>query len=270
MHLANEMDVRMALAGVPLDDFESGLDDKGLNLSRLIDEQLLPQAESFIQHYCHRSFGTQTSTQYFVGNGTNVLSTDLYPIQEVSRCVIKITPAAQWYTFTRIRNINCIDSEGIQVATPASITDMENADLYVSCTDGILTIPPTIMGLLPTAVVQYPTWDYTWIRTADNVPNIEISLVWGYTDMTLPDSIRSAAAALVALLLLPQIDATATAGLKSWRIGDETRTWGGATMTLVKDPMFAPFAYSGIYSPVAAGLLATVATTLSRYRRVIL
>ncbi len=269
MHLANEQDVRMALAGVPLGDFEDGLPE-GMDLSRLIDESLLPQAESFIQHYCHRSFGTQTSTQYFVGNDTNVLSTDLYPIQQVSRCVIKITPAAQWYTFTRIRNINCIDSEGIEVATPATIVEMEDADLLVSCTDGILTIPPTIMGLLPTAIVQYPTWNYTWIRTADNIANIEVSLVWGYTNATLPDSIRSAAAALVALLLLPQIDATLTAGLKSWRIGDETRTWGSATAIIVKDPMFAPFAYSGIYSPVAASLLATVATILSQYRRVIL
>ena len=246
------------------------MDDSGLSFSRLVDEQLLPQAESFAQHYCHRSFGTQTSTQYFVGNDTNVLSTDLYPIQQVSRCVIKITPAAQWYTFTRIRNINCIDSEGIQVATPATITEMEDADLHVSCTDGILTIPPTIMGLLPTMVVQYPIWDYTWIRTADNITNIEVSLVWGYTNDTLPDSIRSAVAALVALLLLPRIDAVMTAGLKSWKIGDETRTWGGAATILIKDPMFTPFIYTGMYSTVGNSLLASVATTLAQYRRVIL
>lgn len=270
MPIANEQDIRMALAGVPLDDFEETLDDKGLTLSRLIDEQLLPQVESFIQHYCHRNFNTQTHTEYFVGNGTNALATGLYPIQQVTRCVIKITPGAAWYTFTKIRNINCTDTEGNQVATPATIVQMQDADLLVSCTDGILTIPPRIMGIMPMAVVHHPTWNYTWIRTAENVPNIEVSLVYGYTEATLPDSIRSAAAALVALLLLPQIDATMTAGLKSWRIGDETRTWGGAAAALIADPMFMPFIYSGLYAPVASGLLATVATVLPQYRRVLL
>lgn len=73
----------------------------------------------------------------------------------------------------------------------------EEADLFVDCRMGVLTIPPRILFLENQAV---PFWNYTFLKSTNN---IEIEYDYGYKDIdSLPFELRSACAQLAAAAVL--------------------------------------------------------------------
>jgi hypothetical protein len=252
---------------VSLTDFETTVAEQGESFGSLFRQQWLPAAEGFIAQYCHQSFEVVEETRYYTGNDQSHLALGIYPIREVTACKLRLLPHEVWYVFAHPVNTNCTDERGVQIATPGDETALQSADLLVDCVSGILIIPPTILQIAMQAFL--PGWNYTWRKTHDFSENITVTLEYGYDDDTRPAAIRTCAAYLCALSALPQIDAVMTAGIRQWRIGDESRTWAGApgpVAGMAKE--FMAFAYTGMYSPLAGQMLAYVAATLPHHRRI--
>jgi len=99
----------------------------------------------------------------------------------------------------------------------------ENADLFVDCKDGILTIPPRILFLESQAV---PFWNYTWLRSTNN---IEIEYDYGYKDInTLPFEIRTACAQLTAAAVLQNKGLFYGAGATSLTLSATPKSFGNS------------------------------------------
>jgi len=261
---ADERAVRAALVGAPVSDFVTKLNvDAGLGFDRWLEDEVFPAVEADLHLMTGRRFDSHEAPYKLPGSGTDRLFLPESPVTEVSKLVLYAVPSVPWYTFEHLAYVNCIDRETHQAIRDEDPTSTyEAADCLVDVRDGALVIPPSITYLSTHGI---PFWNYTWLRTSEGGRNVIITGTFGYP--TVPADVRDATAAMAALRILPSIDATMTQGVRSWSIGDESRTWGAPpAFAGFRDPLWAAYLYNGMFSSLAAQLLARAFRVVQRRR----
>jgi len=264
-------DVKACLLGLDIGDIPDTLQTRMTSF-------YIPTLKREIDQYCRQNFDKTTITEFYNGSTTEVIAGLRRPIKNLFYCVLRVIPSISWYTFRRWRNINVIESTGVTVAyqggpEPDDETiqppypdldgysgtsgfsgvgytwesDITKADLFVDCSNGILTIPPRILYLEMQAI---PFWNYTFLRGNNNV---EIQYEYGYEDNNFPNDLRLAAAKLVAcqVLLIKSIIQSG-GGTNSIAIDGVSRSFGGGTP----------------YSALITDFRTQAYATLDRYRRI--
>ena len=203
-----------------------GVDLSGYpDINTLIETVLIPAAQLSVNSFLCKNITENTRTTYFDGNGLNILSLGISPIQDVSACVIYSVPYTSTYlTFNHIAKVNVEDEFGNTITTetlPGSTTD-----LVVDCSQGIMRIPEgastTSLGYL--AITTFITGN----------KNIKVTFTSGYSNANMPDAIKNAAAYTAAVLVLLNIGSDISKGVSSIRIGQVQKQFGyGTSSTLV-------------------------------------
>jgi hypothetical protein len=225
-------DVKACLLGLDVADMPTSLQTR-------IETVSIPALKQEIDTYCRQNFDETSVTMFFDGSGTDKIILPRRPIKTITNCILRVIPSVSWYTFKRWRQINVIDSQGITVAQqggPEPIgsasppysdgdyvweSDITKADLFVDCSNGILTIPPRILYLEMQAI---PFWNYTWLR---GNASIEVSFTYGYASGNYPKDLVLAAAKLVACQVLLFKGIGVGAGTNSMTIDGVSRNFGG-------------------------------------------
>jgi hypothetical protein len=222
----NLNDVKMWLAGLDISEMPSTLD-------AIIESTYIPWAKKQVDIFIGENLDYTTTTEYYNGTGSNVLSLRHRPVHYLRECILHVIPSLQWYTFQRWFHIDYLNQFGVQVGEPggvepigtaqpidyrfaagspvpadlisatptATFTNSEaqygRSDLFVNCRLGQLSILPRILYLKNQAI---PFWNYTWLT---GYSNIKISYDYGYTDLdNVPADLRSACAQFVAAAVL--------------------------------------------------------------------
>jgi len=180
-------DVRRELLGVYIDDLD--------NIDTIIGELILEKQEE-VDTLCNTTFSTTQETVWLDGNGLTRLQLPHGNIVSVSTCTIRVVISTAWYNFQNIAYINTLRSDGIEIRTASSESEVEAADLLVDCSSGELIIPPRIMYQQAAA---YPFWNYTFPL---GVRNVQVEYSHGFSSTTRPRAIRNLCAKLVAREIL--------------------------------------------------------------------
>lgn len=195
------------------------------NIKPLIESVLIPTAQIAVNTYLGKNVTPVTRTKYFDGNGLNILSLGVTPVQNISECVIYSVPYTSTYlTFANIAKVNVLDEFGNEITTeviPGAVTQ-----LVLDCGQGIMRIPEgattTSLGYLAIS---------TFLR---GNRNIQVTFTSGYTNDNMPQAIKDAAAYAAATLVLLSIGTDISKGVSSIKIGQVTKQFGyGTGKTLV-------------------------------------
>ena len=207
-------DVKAELLGLDISDMAKTLETR-------ITDNLIPAAQRWVDNYADTNFDKTRITEYYNGNGIDLLYLRHKPVREVHRVIMRIIPSVQWFEFKRWYYVNEFSGTGTRVGRPGGVapkttsdvppyTFNENedygfedevtagietgtfelsddryagADIFVDLKSGSLTIPPRILFQ---ENQTYPFWNYTWIR---GTQNIEVQYTYGYSDPAQPDEL---------------------------------------------------------------------------------
>ena len=229
-------DVKANLLGLDVGDLPTSLQTR-------VEQYFIPSLKMEIDGYCRQNFDVTEITQFIDGSGTDHMMGLRRPIIELKNCILRVIPSISWYQFRRWRNVNVVDSQGVTVAVqggpepinnsvtppyaPADYTwdsTITNADLFVDCINGYLTIPPRILYLEMQAI---PFWNYTFLR---GNKNIEVTYSYGYKT-AYPKDFSIAAAKLLAAQVLLLKGIGTSAGTNSITMDGASRNFGGTPYT---------------------------------------
>lgn len=239
----------MWLAGVDVSEMPPTLD-------HIIEQMWIPWAKREVDIFCGENFDVTTINEFYDGSGGKDMVLNHRPISFVRNVVLRVIPSLEWFHFLRWFHLNTTDQLGHSVTQRGGVTpiggasapyvfpigsttpaDMQGAvptgnfnntteqyteaDLFVDCRRGILTIPPRILYLENQAI---PFWNYTFLRSTNN---IEIEYDYGYKDIdSLPVEIRQATAQFAAAAVLANKGQFASAGALSISLGGVSKSFG--------------------------------------------